>query len=54
MAEMKRYKIKIDSRTEITVLGHQLYKERWIKHFGSIENVTEFIKNYDKEKNNGY
>lgn len=49
MAETKKYKIKIDRRTEITVNEHQLYKERWIKHFGSIENVTEFIKNYDKE-----
>jgi hypothetical protein len=43
-----KYTIKMDRRTVVTVLEHQLFKERWIKHFGSIENVLEFIKNYKK------
>jgi hypothetical protein len=47
MEEEKRYKIKLDSRTEVTVLEHQLFKERWIKYFGSIDNILEFIKNYE-------
>ena len=46
----KRYKIRIDRRTEITVLEHQLYKDRWIEHFGSVENVDLFIENYNKEE----
>ena len=42
----KRYKIETDERTTVTVLEHHLFKDRWIKYFGSIEAVEEFIKNY--------
>jgi len=48
MGESLRYKIKPDSRTEITVLEHQLFKPRWLNYFGSIENVLEFIKKYKR------
>ena len=41
----KRYKIDLDEKTVITVLEHHLYKPRWIKYFGSLEAVEEFIKN---------
>lgn len=46
----RRFKIKIDRRTEYTVFEHQLYKPKWLKYFGGIEGVKEFIKNCDKEK----
>lgn len=49
MGEEKKYKIKLDRRTEVTVLEHQLYKDRWVKYFGSIEAVTLFKENYDKD-----
>lgn len=48
MEEVVKYKIKLDTRTEVTVLEHQLFKPRWIEYFGSIDNVLEFIKNYEK------
>ena len=44
-----KYKIQLDRRTQITVLEHQLFKPRWIKYFGSVENVMSFIENYNKE-----
>jgi len=44
----KRYIIRLDRKTVVTVLGHQLFKPKWITHFGSIDAVKEFIKNYDK------
>jgi hypothetical protein len=40
------YTIKIDDRTVVTVLEHQLFKPRWISYFGSVEAVENFIKNY--------
>jgi len=43
-----KYTIKLDSRTVVTVLEHQLFKPRWITYFGSVENILEFIKNYEK------
>ena len=49
MSEDRRYTIKLDYRTTVVVIGHQLYKDRWIKYFGSIEAVDSFIENYDKE-----
>ena len=42
----KRYKIDLDEKTVVTVLEHHLFKDRWIKYFGSMEAVEEFIKNY--------
>ena len=42
----KKYTIRVDRKTVFTVLEHQLYKPRWIAHFGSIEAVEEFKKNY--------
>ena len=49
MVGEKRYKIKLDRRTEVTVLEYQMYRDRWIKYFGSLEAVTLFIENYDKQ-----
>lgn len=46
MSEEKKYKIQLDRRTVVTVNEFQLYKKRWITHFGSIEEVDKFIKNY--------
>jgi hypothetical protein len=40
----KRYKIKLNKKTTVEVLEHQLYHDRWIKHFGSVEKVEKFIK----------
>ena len=48
--DQKKYKIKLDKRTEVTVLEHQLFKDRWLNYFGSIEAVYLFIENYDKEE----
>jgi hypothetical protein len=42
----KKYTIRTDRRTVFTVLEHQLYKARWVAHFGSIEAVDKFIKSY--------
>ena len=51
MAEnRKRYKIRLDEKTLVTVLEHHLYKPRWIKYFGSIEAVEEFIKESNKDE----
>jgi len=47
MSETK-FEIRIDRRTVYTVLEHQLYKKKWITHFGGVEKVKEFIKNYNK------
>ena len=44
----KRYTIRLDNRTVVTVLEHQLFKPKWIAHFGSIDEIKKFIKNYDK------
>lgn len=46
----KRYKIRLDNKTEVTVLEHQLFREKWINYFGSLDAVLEFIKNYEKDK----
>ena len=40
----KKYTIKIDRKTTFTVLEHQLFKPRWIKYFGGMDKVEEFIK----------
>jgi len=42
----KKYNIRLDSRTLVRVSEYQLFKPRWIKHFGSIEAVQLFIKEY--------
>lgn len=47
MADTK-FKIKVDRRTTYTVFEHQLYKKKWIEHFGGVDKVKEFIKNYKK------
>ena len=44
------FKIKLDKNTTITVLRHQLFKPRWVEHFGSIEAVLLFIENYEKDE----
>ena len=46
MADDKRYKIQLDRRTVVTVFGYQLYKRRWLNHFGSVEAVDKFVKDY--------
>ena len=46
MQEEKKYIIRLDSRTVVQVAEYQLFKPRWITHFGSIEQVQEFINNY--------
>lgn len=46
----KKFKIRLDSRTEVTVLEHQLFRERWIIYFGSLDKVKEFITNYNNNK----
>jgi hypothetical protein len=43
---LRKFKIKIDPRTIITVNEEQIFRRRWIAHFGGIEKVEEFIKNY--------
>jgi hypothetical protein len=44
---LRRFKIKIDPRTTFTVNEDQIFKKRWVEYFGSIEQVEEFIKNYE-------
>jgi len=46
---MKKYKIFLNPKTLVIVNEYQLYKERWIKYFGGIDEVKEFIKNYKQE-----
>ena len=41
-----KFKIDLENRAVATVNLRQLFKPRWIKHFGSVEGVREFIKNY--------
>ena len=41
-----KYKIQLPDRAVAIVSLRQLYKPRWIKHFGSVDKVREFIKNY--------
>ena len=48
--EDKKYVIKLDEKTKITVSEHHLFKPKWIKYFGSTEQVEKFIKEY----NNGH
>ena len=43
----KVYIIKLDSRTVVSVLEFQLYRTKWLIHFGGRDKVDEFIKNYD-------
>lgn len=45
------YKIHLDSKTVVSVNEHQIFKPRWIKYFGSVENIQLFIENY---KPNGH
>lgn len=40
---LKKYYIAIDKGVAV-VNEHQIFKPRWIKHFGGIENVRKFIK----------
>ena len=49
MENTNKYVIKLDARTEVVVLEHQLFKPRWIAYFGSIDDVLEFIKNYNRK-----
>lgn len=53
-ATEKKYRIKLDARTTVMVNEYQLFRERWLKHFGSVEAVLEFIKNYEKEEQDGH
>jgi hypothetical protein len=41
-----KFEIHLTNRAVVTVTLAHLFKERWIKYFGSVENVKEFIKNY--------
>lgn len=43
----KKFKIRIDSKTVYTVNITQLFKPKWIEYFGGVDNVREFIKNYE-------
>lgn len=43
----KKYIIKLENKAVVTVNLRQLFKPRWISFFGSVENVKEFIKNYN-------
>lgn len=44
--EDTKYIIKLENKAVVTVSYRQLFKPRWIKYFGSVEEVREFIKNY--------
>ena len=46
MSDSIKYQIKLENRAVVTVTTQQLFKPRWIKYFGSVEGVREFIKNY--------
>jgi len=46
MDEDKKYVIRLDKNTLVTVNGYQLFNTRWLNYFGSEEAVREFIKNY--------
>ena len=46
--EENKYKIVVDNKTYFIVNERQLFRDKWIKFFGGIENVQEFIKNYRK------
>lgn len=41
-----KFIIKLEDRAVATVRLQHLFKPRWIKYFGSVEGVREFIKNY--------
>lgn len=45
-----KYIIHLNEKTKISVRENQLYRPRWVKYFGSVEAVEQFIKNYNKEK----
>lgn len=46
MSDTLRFRIELEDRAVATVTLQQLFRPRWIEHFGSVEGVREFIKNY--------
>ena len=46
MSNSVKYKIEMDDLAVVTVSHQHLFKQRWIKHFGGVDKVKEFIKNY--------
>lgn len=44
--EVHKFKIQLEGNAVATVRLQHLFKPRWIKYFGSVDNVREFIKNY--------
>lgn len=46
MIEAVKYKIKLEDLAVVTVSKQHLFKRRWIKFFGGVDKVHEFIKNY--------
>ena len=46
---MKRYKIRLNSKTLVTVNEQQIFNKVWVKHFGSIENIKRFINQYKED-----
>jgi len=44
---LKRFKIFLNPKTVVWVNEKQIIKESWIKHFGSLEAVQNFINNYN-------
>lgn len=44
--ENMKFEIHLTNRAVVTVTLAHLFKTRWIKYFGSVDNVKEFIKNY--------
>lgn len=42
---MSIYLIKLNPTTTVSVKEEDLFRPRWVKFFGSVEAVEEFIKN---------
>jgi hypothetical protein len=52
---MKLHIIKLNPTTTVSVKEEDLFRPRWVKFFGSVEAVEEFIKNNAPlELKNGY
>ena len=46
MAIERKYNIRLDENTVVTVSLTQLFKPRWMEYFGGEKEVREFIINY--------
>ena len=46
MSDIGKYKITLEDLAVVTVSKQHLFKQRWIKFFGGVDGVKEFIKNY--------